>query len=129
VLQVDSIAEMLESNLILYDGWTVRWLDCYAQFDNPTIWQSNHLTIFIMFSFLKKEAVPPVSPSTTETPFTTTRLDSLMNIDAAFQKTRLISIIALVASFVFAIIVMVIAMSMVTKGKGKIYVTDQGSSP
>jgi len=82
-----------------------------------------------MFSLFKKEPIPPTPSTTTETPLTTTRLESLMNIDAAFQKTRLISIIAVVASFMFAIIVMVIAMSMVTKGKGKIYVTNgQGAT-
>ena len=59
-----------------------------------------------------------------ETPLNTKRLDSLMNIDTAFKQTRTISIIALVCSFLFCVVVMSIAMQMVTKGKGKIYITN-----
>ena len=59
-----------------------------------------------------------------ETPLNTKRLDSLMNIDTAFKQTRTISIIALVCSFLFCVVVMFIAMQMVTKGKGKIYITN-----
>lgn len=66
----------------------------------------------------------PVEQHLLLTPSTTQRLDSLMNIDTAFQKTRLIAILSLVMSFVFGIAVMIIAMSMVTKGKGKIYITN-----
>lgn len=52
------------------------------------------------------------------------QLDNLMNIEQAFQKTRLIAILSLAFSFLFCVIVMVIAMNMVTKGKGKIYITN-----
>ena len=59
-----------------------------------------------------------------ETIFNTKRLDNLMNIDNAFQKTRLIAILSLGCSFLFCVTVMVVAMGMVTKGKGKIYITN-----
>ena len=75
----------------------------------------------------KKEEMPDNQLSTSgavETPATTQRLDSLMNIDTAFQKTRLIAILSLVMSFLLCITVMIVAMTMVTKGKGKIYVTN-----
>ena len=56
--------------------------------------------------------------------YNTERLDSLMNIDTAFKQTRLITIVALVMSLLFCVAVMVVAMQMVTKGKGKIYITN-----
>ena len=56
--------------------------------------------------------------------YNTERLDSLMNIDTAFKQTRLITIVALVVSLLFCVAVMVVAMHMVTKGKGKIYITN-----
>ena len=56
--------------------------------------------------------------------YNTERLDSLMNIDTAFKQTRLITIVALVMSLLFCVAVMVVAMHMVTKGKGKIYITN-----
>ena len=66
----------------------------------------------------------PLPNKVVATPATTQRLDSLMHIDAAFKKTRLIAIIALIGSFLFCATVMIIAMTMVTKGKGKIYITN-----
>lgn len=73
----------------------------------------------------KEEMLNHLSTSgAAETPATTQRLDSLMNIDSAFQKTRLIAILSLVMSFLLCITVMIVAMTMVTKGKGKIYVTN-----
>ena len=59
-----------------------------------------------------------------ETPLNTKRLHSLMNIDTAFKQTRLIAILTLISSFLFCAMVMVVAMNMVTKGKGKIYITN-----
>lgn len=59
-----------------------------------------------------------------ETPLNTKRLDSLMNIDTAFKQTRLIAILTLLCSFFFCVTVMFVAMNMVTKGKGKIYITN-----
>lgn len=56
--------------------------------------------------------------------FNTKRLDNLMQIDKAFQKTRLIAMLSMGFSFLFCTIVMIIAMTMVTKGKGKIYITN-----
>ena len=72
----------------------------------------------------KKEATDTLTSSPLETPATTQRLDSLMNIDSAFKNTRLIAILSLCLSFLFGVTVMVVAMSMVSKGKGKIYVTN-----
>lgn len=59
-----------------------------------------------------------------ETPLNTKRLESLMNIDTAFKQTRIITILSLAFSFLFCVVVMFIAMNMVTKGKGKIYITN-----
>ena len=59
-----------------------------------------------------------------ETPLNTTRLQNLMNIDTAFKQTRLIAILTIISSFLFCGMVMVVAMNMVTKGKGKIYITN-----
>ncbi len=59
-----------------------------------------------------------------ETPLNTQRLQNLMNIDTAFKQTRLIAILTLISSFLFCGMVMVVAMNMVTKGKGKIYITN-----
>jgi len=59
-----------------------------------------------------------------ETPATTKRLAALMNIETAFQKIRLIAILALGLSFLLSITVVIVAMSMVSKGKGKIYITN-----
>jgi len=56
--------------------------------------------------------------------YNTERLDSLMNIDTAFKQTRLVTVAALVMSLLFCVAVMVVAMHMVTKGKGKIYITN-----
>ncbi|MEM6321681.1 MAG: hypothetical protein AAF960_28740 [Bacteroidota bacterium] len=71
---------------------------------------------------------PPLEETTdngaTETPLNTKRLHSLMNIDSAFKQTRLVAILTLVSSFLFCVTVMVVAMNMVTKGKGKIYITN-----
>ena len=62
--------------------------------------------------------------STIETALNTKRLVNLMNIESAFKKTRLIAILSLVFSFLFCIAVIITAMQMVTKGKGKIYITN-----
>ena len=59
-----------------------------------------------------------------ETPLNTKRLENLMNIDNAFKKTRLIAFSAMAFAFVFSLSVMLVAMQMVTKGKGIIYVTN-----
>ena len=88
-----------------------------------------------MFKKLFNKIIPPAKKETksidssltseaASTPATTQRLDSLMNMDTAFQKTRLIAILSLVMSFLLCITVMIVAMTMVTKGKGKIYVTN-----
>ena len=75
-----------------------------------------------------KTPPPKVEITTTdgqvETPLNTKRLHSLMNIDTAFKQTRLIAILTLICSFLFCAMVMVVAMNMVTKGKGKIYITN-----
>jgi len=47
-----------------------------------------------------------------------------MNIDSAFRQTRLIAVVTFVMALLFCIVVMVVAMQMVTKGKGKIYITN-----
>jgi len=59
-----------------------------------------------------------------ETPLNTKRLENLMNIDDAFKKTRLIALSAMAFALLFSITVMLVAMQMVTKGKGIIYVTN-----
>lgn len=76
----------------------------------------------MLFFNKNKPALAPVT--STATTASTDRLDSLMQIDSAFKKTRLIAIIALVGAFIFCVIVMIVAMNMVTKGKGKIYITN-----
>ena len=78
------------------------------------------------FSPKNKIEIPDISLTSevADTPATTQRLDSLMNIDTAFKKTRLIAILSLALSFLFGVTVMVVAMSMVSKGKGKIYITN-----
>ena len=68
--------------------------------------------------------VEPSIDSKMETPLNTQRLQNLMNIDTAFKQTRLIAILTLISSFLFCGMVMVVAMNMVTKGKGKIYITN-----
>ena len=68
--------------------------------------------------------VEPKIDEKIETPLNTTRLQNLMNIDTAFKQTRLIAILTLISSFLFCGMVMVVAMNMVTKGKGKIYITN-----
>jgi len=68
--------------------------------------------------------VEPRIEGKAETPLNTKRLHSLMNIDTAFKQTRLIAILTLLSSFLFCGMVMVVAMNMVTKGKGKIYITN-----
>ena len=68
--------------------------------------------------------VEPIIDGEIETPLNTQRLQNLMNIDTAFKQTRLIAILTLISSFLFCGMVMVVAMNMVTKGKGKIYITN-----
>ena len=84
------------------------------------------MKIWEYFSPKKKIEIPdiPLTSEVADTPATTQRLDSLMNIDTAFKKTRLIAILSLALSFLFGVTVMVVAMSMVSKGKGKIYITN-----
>ena len=68
--------------------------------------------------------VEPKIDGKIEPPLNTPRLQNLMNIDTAFKQTRLIAILTLISSFLFCGMVMVVAMNMVTKGKGKIYITN-----
>ena len=77
--------------------------------------------IWEYFTPKKKIETPdiPLTSEVADTPATTQRLDSLMNIDTAFKKTRLIAILSLALSFLFGVTVMVVAMSMVSKGKVK----------
>jgi len=115
-------------------GIVVLW--SYGQAITTTPQNRNTIIPFSMFKKLLHKIVPPakakeempVEVSLTsgagDTPATTQRLESLMNIDTAFQKTRLIAILSLVMSFLLCITVMIVAMTMVTKGKGKIYVTN-----
>ena len=71
-----------------------------------------------------KQIETPIISDADQNPATTQRLNCLMNIDTAFKKTRLIAILSLVFSFLFGVTVMIVAMSMVSKGKGKIYITN-----
>ena len=52
------------------------------------------------------------------------KIKNLLNIESAFKQTRLLAIIAVVGAFLYSVIVSLVAINMVSKAKGKIYITN-----